>query len=86
MIVFHPNIQLAFSQAGFEALAITRLIGGSDGVAAFVEQNAVTTTQSGKRADDMQRLNLGGQALTTLLELTFHAARKLLGQLIQPLT
>ena len=45
MVVLDPHLELAFVQAGGQALAVVGLGGAADGLAALVEQNAVAAGQ-----------------------------------------
>ena len=58
MVVLDPYLQLAFTEAGRQALAVAGLGGAANGLAAFVEQDAVAAAEGRQRADHLQCLHL----------------------------
>ena len=74
MVVFHPHLQLAFTQARGEALAGVGLRGVANRLAALVQQDAVATAQGCQRADHLQCLHLALQLLAPGLETFAHGA------------
>ena len=85
MIVLDPHYQLAFTQFGLEALARSGLCGVTDGLAAFVEEDAVAAAEGRQRADDMQVLHQVFEFLPALAQLAEGGARQALGQAVQAL-
>ena len=85
MIVFHAHAQATFAQAGFQALANVGLAGVADGVALFIQQNAVAPAQSGQRADHLQRLRQRGELQAALAQAGQGGARQAFGEAVQAL-
>ncbi|KPW14438.1 Uncharacterized protein ALO42_05453 [Pseudomonas syringae pv. atrofaciens] len=85
VIVFDAHVQFAFAEPGGKPLARLRLCSVADRVAALVEQDAVTASQCGERADHVEGLHLTLQLQLARLDLFANGSRQTLGQGIQTL-
>ncbi|RMV18262.1 hypothetical protein ALP16_05415 [Pseudomonas savastanoi] len=85
VIVFNAHLQFAFAEPGGKPLARLRLCRAADRVAALVEQDAVTASQCGERADHVEGLHLTLQLQLARLDLFTNGSRQTLGQGIQTL-
>lgn len=81
MVVFDPQAQPAVAEARLQALPRLDLGGLTDGLTAFVEQDAVAAAEGGQRADQLQLLGVLLQALLQALQLQSQGAAEALFEL-----